>query len=85
MTWGRFITHHSFTMLPIGRNLGDITPKSANLFVVVGEFSKTDVKSCELLERYVPKADAAFLLHSLRNSTIHIITVVSSNSLSFFS
>jgi hypothetical protein len=41
-------------MLPIGQNLGDITQKSANLVVVVGEFSKTDVKSCELLERYVP-------------------------------
>jgi hypothetical protein len=54
MTWRRCITHHSFTMLPIGRNLGDITQKSANLVVVVGEFSKTDVKSCELLERLVP-------------------------------
>ncbi len=56
-------------MLPIGRNLGDITPKSANLVVVVGEFSKTDVKSGGLVERLY--------------STYHIITVVSSNFLSF--
>jgi hypothetical protein len=41
-------------MLPIGRNLGDITPKSANLVVVVGEFSKTDVKSGGILKRLLP-------------------------------
>jgi hypothetical protein len=41
-------------MLPIGRNLGDITPKSANLIVVVGEFSKTDVKSGGILKNVLP-------------------------------